>query len=125
MGRIQKAPDKGKTGRVRTVKERKDSEATEINPNAKTEIRDFGDRKTIVLYTQDNAIYQALKEKAFREVPYEIWKDCDPTKAKKVAVDLYFPKEVKTKLQKVICQLQKMGKIDTRQKSCQKLLKAI
>jgi hypothetical protein len=114
MGRIQKAPNKVRN-RGTVKPERK----------GRTEIREYGDRKTIVLYTTENEIYQALKDKADQKVFYEIWKDCDPAKAKRVAVDLYFPKEVKISLQKLIVQLQKSGGNCLKSKSCQKLLKAI
>ena len=90
-----------------------------------SEIRDFGDKETIVLYTEDNIIYQTLKEKAEKEVIYERWKNCDPTKASKVAVDLYFSRTSRITVKKVLEQLQKSGQNAVKSKTCQKLLKAI
>ena len=117
MGRIQKAPNKSKA-QVRT-------ERTGKEVKAGAEIRDFGDRKTIVLYTTKNEIYQAVKEKALKEVLYETWKDCNPTKAKKVAADLYFPAKSKIALEKLIVQIQELGGNCLKSRACQKLLKAI
>ena len=57
-----------------------------------TELRDYGNGKTIVLYTEDNEVYQKLRKSAEREISYEYWKNRNPTKARKVAVDLYFPR---------------------------------
>ena len=71
-----------------------------------TELRDYGDRKTIILYTEDNEVYQRLKRSAEREVSYEVWKNCDPTKARKVAVDLYFPRRKKGAINKRVLRIQ-------------------
>lgn len=65
MGRIQK-----ETSKVGT-------------PEQRTEIRNYGDGKTIVVYTTNNEVYQSLKKGAEKEVPYEIWKNCDPLKQRK------------------------------------------
>ena len=82
-------------------------EETKRFPEQRTEIRDFGDRKQIVLYTTNNEVYQRLKKYATKEVPYEIWKDCDPQKAKVVAVDLYFPKNKKEAIKKRVLNVDK------------------
>lgn len=60
-----------------------------------TEIRDYGDKKTIVVYTKDNVVLRKLREwKSCQKVVfYEVWRDCDPRKAVNVAVDLYFDKK--------------------------------
>jgi len=58
----------------------------------RTELRDFGDDKTIVLYTNDNRVYRQLRESAklIKIVPYEQEQGGELAL---VAVDLYFPKE--------------------------------
>lgn len=69
-----------------------------------TEIRDYGDKKTIVVYTDDNAVFKKLRErKSCRKVVcYEVWKDCDPRKAVKVGVDLYFNKKEENRIRKAL-----------------------
>jgi len=71
-----------------------------------TELRNYGDGEHIVIYTTDNEVYQSLKKSAEKEVPYEIWKNCDPRNARKVAVDLYFPKKKKVAINKRILRIQ-------------------
>ncbi len=58
----------------------------------RTELRDFGDNKTVVLYTNDNRVYRQLREstKLIKIVQYE---QEQRGKLALVAVDLYFPKE--------------------------------
>ncbi len=60
-----------------------------------TEIRDYGDKKTIVVYTKDNTVLRKLRKwKACQKIVfYEVWENCDPRNAVKVAVDLYFEKK--------------------------------
>jgi len=91
---------------------RKKKEAGEFH----TELRDCGDGKTIILYTEDNELYQKLKSGAEKEVFYEVWKNCVPNKAKKVAVDLYFPRKKKEAINKHILRTQS----STRSKSSKK-----
>jgi len=100
-------------------------ETSENRVAQRTEIRDFGDRETVVLYTTDNLIYQTLKGKAQKEIPYEIWKNCNPHQASKVAVDLYFPKTSKNAVKTISEQLQKVGQNAVKSTRIQKLLKAI
>ena len=65
-----------------------------------TEIREY-DKKTIVLYTNENAIFQKLKNsaKCFKVIPYE---QEQKTKVVMVAVDLYFNKKYQNWLEKGI-----------------------
>ena len=67
----------------------------------RTELRDFGDNKTIVLYTNDNRVYRQFRDSAklIRIVPYE---QEQRGKLALVAVDLYFPKECREWLKKNI-----------------------
>ena len=97
----------------------------ETNAGATTEIREYGDGKTIILYTEDDLIYQTLKDKAEKEIHYEVWKDADPAKKRKVAADLYFPRTSRSHVKRVFEQLQKAGKNGLKSKTCQKYLKAI
>jgi len=62
-----------------------------------TEIRDFGDGKSIVLYTEDNSVYRHLKGwKSCRQVvPYS-------QNGRVIAVDLQFPKEAKDHIRKAV-----------------------
>ena len=62
-----------------------------------TEIRDFGDRKTIVLYTEDNEVYPRLKQ----------WKSCQQVvpycqNGRVIGADLYFPKQAEVEIRKVL-----------------------
>jgi len=70
-----------------------------------TEIRDLGDGKQVVVYTENDALYNALKkEKEFiKEVPYS--KGIIPSSIG--AVDLYFPKAAKARLLKIIKKFEK------------------
>jgi len=58
-----------------------------------TEIRDFGDNKTIVLYTDEQKLYRQLKDstKCFKVVPYE-QEQYSNRRVAVVGADLYFPK---------------------------------
>lgn len=58
------------------------------------EIRDFGDKKTIVLYTDENKVYQRLKQsvKCFKVIPYEQGQ-YSKRGVVMVGVDLYFHKK--------------------------------
>ena len=67
----------------------------------RTELRDFGDNKTIVLYTNDNRVYRQLRDSAklIKIVPYE---QEQRGKVVMVGVDIYFPKECRKWLEKSI-----------------------
>jgi len=54
-----------------------------------TELRDFGDGSTVVLYTEDRNIYQKMSawESCSQVVPYE-------QGGRVIAYDLYFPIEM-------------------------------
>ena len=69
-----------------------------------TEIREYGDKKTIVVYTDDNAALRKLREwKSCQKVVfYEVWKNCDPRNAVNVAVDLYFNKKEENRIRKAL-----------------------
>jgi len=58
-------------------------------------LRDYGDNKNIVLYTEDNELYQRLRSstKCFNDIPY--WFDDKKIGWIQVGVDLYFPKRFK------------------------------
>ena len=86
-----------------------------------SEIRDFGDKETIVLYTNDNLIYQALRLKAIKEVAYETWKDASPENAKRVAVDLYFSLKSRKTVEKLVTNIQKTGKKYLKTKTFQRM----
>lgn len=57
-----------------------------------TEIRDLGDGKAVVLYTNDTKIWRAFRDlsKCFKSVRYEQEQKGND---KLVGVDLYFPKK--------------------------------
>ena len=67
-----------------------------------TELRDFGDKETIVVYTNDNQMYHNLsrRKKCFKIIPYT-----QEPKGKETIVgyDLYFPKAEKQSLLKLGC----------------------
>ena len=67
----------------------------------RTELRDFGDNKTIVLYTNDNRVYRQLQDstKLIKIVPYE---QEQRGKLALIAVDVYLPKEYRKWLGKNI-----------------------
>ena len=67
----------------------------------RTELRDFGDNKTIVLYTNDNRVYRQLQDstKLIKIVPYE---QEQRGKLALIAVDVYLPKEYRKLLKKNI-----------------------
>ena len=88
-----------------------------------TELRDYGDGRTIVLYTEDNEVYQKLKKSAEREVFYETWKNCDPTKASKVAVDLYFPRKKKEAINKRVLRTRNFTKSTRRKEKVEQDIK--
>lgn len=69
-----------------------------------TEIRDYGDKKTIVVYTRDNSTLRKLREwKSCQKIAfYEVWKDCDPRNLVNVAVDLYFNKKEEDHIRKAL-----------------------
>ena len=69
-----------------------------------TEIRDYGDKKTIVVYTKDNAVLRKLRKwkSCQKVVCYEVWKNCDPRNAVKVAVDLYFDKKEENRIREAL-----------------------
>ena len=119
MGRSTKSTNRKRVGRVqeKAVESKVDTESTRV--------RDFGDGETIVLYTAEKEIYKALEEKAIKEIPYEIWKDSDPTQAKWVAVDLYFPKSARGTVEKVVDMVHKYGKDAAHRASYQRLIKKL
>ena len=57
-----------------------------------TELRDLGDHRTVVLYTNDNRVYSKIRDsvKPIKIVPYE---QEQGAKIVMVGVDIYFPKE--------------------------------
>lgn len=62
-----------------------------------TEVRDFGDRKTLVVYTEDNQVYRRFKQ----------WKSCQQVipyyqNGRVVGTDLYFPKQAEVEIRKVL-----------------------
>lgn len=59
-----------------------------------TELRHFGDGRTIVIYTDDNAIYPKLRDstKCFKLVPYY---QENSKKATLIGADLYFEAKFK------------------------------
>ena len=65
---------------------------------------EYGDKKTIVVYTDDNAALRKLREwKSCQKIVfYEVWKDCDPRNAVNVAVDLYFNKKEENRIRKAL-----------------------
>jgi len=66
-----------------------------------TEIRDFGDKKTIVVFTDDNSVFGNLRDsrKCLKVIPYE---QEQSRKVRMVGADLYFPKKYKGWLEKKI-----------------------
>jgi hypothetical protein len=66
-----------------------------------TELRDLGDNRTVVIYTNDNRVYRNLCEsvKPIKIVPYE---QEQGGKLTMLGVDLYFPKEYRKWLGKNI-----------------------
>ena len=66
-----------------------------------TELRNLGDGRTIVLYTNDNRVYRKVLEsvKPIKVVPYE---QEQGGKVVMVGVDLYFTKEYRKWLRKNI-----------------------
>ncbi|MFC2056212.1 hypothetical protein ACFLTO_01425 [Chloroflexota bacterium] len=56
------------------------------------EIREYGDKQTLVVYTDQNDIYRELEKstKCFNVIPHEQQQN---GRIKTVAVDLYFPKK--------------------------------
>lgn len=66
-----------------------------------TELRNLGDDRTIVLYTNDNRVYRKVLEsvKPVKIVPYE---QEQGGKVAMIGVDLYFPKEYRKWLEKNI-----------------------
>ena len=69
-----------------------------------TEIRDYGDKNMIVVYTDNNAVLRKLREwkSCQKIVVYEVWKDCDPRKAVNVAADLYFNKKEEDRIRRAL-----------------------
>jgi len=69
-----------------------------------TKIRDYGDKETIVVFTEDNAIFRKLREwKSCQKIVfYEVWKDCDPRNAINIAVDLYFDKKEENRIREAL-----------------------
>lgn len=66
-----------------------------------TEIRDYGNGRTIVLYTNENAVFQRFRDsaKCLRVIPYE---QDQKKKVALVGVDLYFNKKYRNWLEKRI-----------------------
>jgi hypothetical protein len=66
------------------------------------ELRNLGDTRTIVLYTNDNEVYRKVMEslKPLKVVPYE--QEQKRGNVAMVGVDLYFPKECRRQLEKNI-----------------------
>ena len=92
-----------------------------------TEIRDFGDKETIVIYTDDNAVLKKLREwkSCQKMVFYEVWKDCDPRRATKVGVDLYFGKKEESNIRNTLgLPERRKPRSEAQQKQTRKLTKA-
>jgi hypothetical protein len=66
-----------------------------------TELRDLGDNRTVVVYTNDNQIYKKLRDSVepIKIVPYE---QEQGGKIVMVGVDIYFLKEYRKWLEKGI-----------------------
>ena len=67
------------------------------------EIRDFGDKRTIVLYTDENKVYQKYRDlkKVIKVIPYTQTQTIKKEqKEVMVGVDIYFPKTSKNWLEK-------------------------
>lgn len=66
-----------------------------------TELRDLGDKRTVVVYTNDNQVYKKLRDavEPIKIVPYE---QEQVGKIVMVGVDIYFPKEYRKWLEKDI-----------------------
>lgn len=66
-----------------------------------TEIRNLGDNRTVVLYTNDNPVYRKIRDsvKPIKIVPYE---QEQGAKIVMVGVDIYFPKEYRKWLEENI-----------------------
>jgi len=66
-----------------------------------TELRNLGDNRTVVLYTNDNRVYRKIRDSAkpIKIVPYE---QEQGGKIVMVGVDIYFPKEYRKWLEKDI-----------------------
>lgn len=66
-----------------------------------TELRDLGDHRTVVLYTNDNRVYRKIRDsiKPIKTVPYE---QEQRAKIVMVGVDIYFPKEYRKWLEENI-----------------------
>ena len=66
-----------------------------------TELRDLGDNRTLVLYTNVNRVYRKFRDsvKFIKIVPYE---QEQGGKVVMVGVDIYFPKEYRKWLEKNI-----------------------
>ena len=66
-----------------------------------TEIRSYGDRKTVVVYTDDKQVYRRLRKstRCIRIIPYE---QKQRTKIALVGVDLYFQRKHRAWLEKLL-----------------------
>jgi hypothetical protein len=66
-----------------------------------TELRNLGDNRTVVLYTNDNRVYRKIRDsiKPIKIVPYE---QEQGAKIVMVGVDIYFPKKYRKQLEKDI-----------------------
>ncbi|MFC2002926.1 hypothetical protein ACFLV4_03150 [Chloroflexota bacterium] len=69
-----------------------------------TRIREYGDKTTIVVFTDDDIVLRKLREwKSCQKVIfYEVWKDCYPRNAVNVAVDLYFNKKEENRIREAL-----------------------
>lgn len=65
------------------------------------ELRDYGDKKTVVLFTDENKVTAALKnlDRVFKTIPYEQWQE---KKIVLVGYDFYMDKRYKNWLVKRI-----------------------
>ncbi len=63
----------------------------DVQPKKVTELRNLGDNRTVVLYTNDNQVYRKVRELArpIKTVPYEKEQRGKPVM---VGVDVYFLK---------------------------------
>ena len=66
-----------------------------------TDLRELGDNKTLVLYTNDNRVYRKIRDsiKPIKIVPYEQERN---GKVDMVGVDIYLPKKYRKWLAKNI-----------------------
>ncbi|MFW9875835.1 MAG: hypothetical protein ACFFG0_22245 [Candidatus Thorarchaeota archaeon] len=91
------------------------------------DIRDYGDSKTIVIYTDDNAILKKLRvwKACQRIIDYEVWRNCDPRSRFVVAYDLYFDKKEENHIRKALgLPIKKRNRSKAQQEQTKKMTEA-